>query len=228
MRYVNYLGDPINVRVKNFPDETPQRTRDQLVINHVGHKRAPPGIIDYTGLERTIELEGVLPVRADWGKLKFSVDEGTVIAEYATLERLGAVHYKITAIVSVSPEDPDLDEDNLIGLLEREANRHAKWLDSVVASDTPPPPEVQYWDDQFTDDGSRHLVFLVNGHEVVADSVPETVEGQIHDLPSKILSSEAELPLPAQDLLTLMREAVIEQKTAMSSTVFDDSEEPPF
>jgi hypothetical protein len=228
MRYVNYLGHPIDVSAVRLLPEAEKGRRGDVVINQSRSKRDPPsGIIDYTGLERDIELESVQKVRSDWGRFDFLVDGELVVAEYVTLARLGKTHYKITALKSARENHPDSDDEELMALLEKEANRHADWLD-LALTDQVLPPEVQYWDDQFTDDGSHQLVFLVNGHEVITDSAPESVKGQIHDLPNRILSSETELPLPALDLLTLMREAVIERITAMSSAVFDDSEDPPF
>lgn len=229
MRFVNYLGDPVNIPARSLSDQTPTRAPGQLVINHVGPKRDPaPGIIDYRGIEPEIELDGVLPVRADWGKFKFLVDGEMVIAEYATLERLGTVHYKITALESVDPHDSDLDEPGFIALLEREANRHAEWLNSIVTSDGASPPEVQYWGDQYTADGSRQMVFLVNGQEVIADCVPETFADQIYDLPKNILNNDADLPLPASDLLVLMRQAVIQQINAFSAVELNNEKDPPF
>ncbi len=228
MRYVNYLGQPVDVSAVRLLPEADNRRRGDVIINESSSERGPaPGIIDYTGLERDIELESVQKIRSDWGRFEFLVDGELVTAEYATLERLGKSYYKITALESTGPNDPDSDGEELMALLEKEANRHTEWL-ALALADPAPPLEVQYWDDQYTDDGSRQLIFLVSGNEVIADSAPETIEGQIHDLPGKILTSEAELPLPAPDLLTLMREAVIERATARSSVVFDDSEDPPF
>lgn len=222
LNYVNYLGKPVSVS-----NLTP--TREKTKNTQQG------GFIDYTGLEPEIEFQAAQLTDTETGKLLFLFNGIPVEADFVTLERLGIAYYKIVDASAVQCDDEGntYPEEKVVTLLEKEANSKTQVINAILKNLShkvgviPSLQEVVLWDRQYKDDGTCQLVYKVGGKELVAETQCESIGGEVHDLPVKIIDFPGQLSMTAEELLKVMRELAL-QEIIDSSGPSPWPDAPPF